>query len=232
MRQVIGRHGGLVGAGALVVALVVVAVWWARTIQQGVELARLSGVDGRVVVVDAERARQIAEQFTGGKRVLRGPRMIETPSGVIWEVETESGVLLIDGITGVVLTQDIPVTAVATLQPAEAQRIAEGDRQGLRLIGQPELVLYQGTLAYRVVFDRGIVYVAVQTGRILLDAIGGDNSGRVMGSPTEQMREGKGSDQEQEDDEEDEDDEEEEDNEEENKEGRDKEDLENERKSP
>nr|WP_290670511.1 PepSY domain-containing protein [Ardenticatena sp.] len=54
-----------------------------------------------------------------------------------------------------------PVTA------AQAAGIAQSVANGAALTGQPELVLFEGTPAYEVPFDRGMIYVDATTGAVL-----------------------------------------------------------------
>jgi Tfp pilus assembly protein FimV len=64
-----------------------------------------------------------------------------------------------------------PPALVYAVSPEQAQAIAQANAQGATLIRAPELVSLQGVPAYEVVFDRGAIYVDVQTGAILANTI-------------------------------------------------------------
>lgn len=53
------------------------------------------------------------------------------------------------------------------LTPQQAARIAQTTAPRARLSGTPELVNYNGTLAYEVVLDRGTLYVDANNGTVL-----------------------------------------------------------------
>ncbi len=63
--------------------------------------------------------------------------------------------------------QPAPATQTATLSPDVAAQVALNVVQGAALTRTPELVDYQGTLAYEVLLDQGTVYVNANTGGIL-----------------------------------------------------------------
>jgi uncharacterized membrane protein YkoI len=57
-----------------------------------------------------------------------------------------------------------------TVTPDQAASIAQEAEKGAVLLKQPELVSYQGTVAYEVTLDRGMVYVDANTGKVLYDS--------------------------------------------------------------
>ncbi len=63
--------------------------------------------------------------------------------------------------------QPAPTTQTATLSPDLAAQVALNVVQGAALTRTPDLVDYQGTLAYEVLLDQGTVYVNANTGGIL-----------------------------------------------------------------
>ncbi|HXF68733.1 MAG TPA: PepSY domain-containing protein [Thermoflexus sp.] len=65
---------------------------------------------------------------------------------------------------------DAPVTpseASETLSPSRAIWIAMSAAPGSALMKAPELVFFQGTLAYEVTLDQGVLYIDANTGQIL-----------------------------------------------------------------
>ncbi|MBL8055726.1 MAG: hypothetical protein JNK29_03465 [Anaerolineales bacterium] len=62
---------------------------------------------------------------------------------------------------GVPLSDGYPVTA------SLAATIAGNVAPGIRLLTAPELVDYQGSVAYEVATDRGLIYVDATTGQVL-----------------------------------------------------------------
>ena len=67
------------------------------------------------------------------------------------------------------LPTDPPPAADApvAVSPDMAVAIAQAAAPGASLSRQPELVLFQGTVAYEVALDRGTVYVDADSGRVL-----------------------------------------------------------------
>lgn len=63
--------------------------------------------------------------------------------------------------------QPQPDTPIATISPDLAATIALNLLPDASVLRTPELVDFQGTLAYEVVLDRGTVYVDATNGRIL-----------------------------------------------------------------
>lgn len=59
----------------------------------------------------------------------------------------------------------------AALSPARALWIAMNMAPGSALMKEPELVFFQGALAYEVVLDQGILYIDANTGQILYNGI-------------------------------------------------------------
>ena len=57
------------------------------------------------------------------------------------------------------------------LSPARAIWIAMNAAPGSALMKEPELVLFQGVLAYEVVLDQGMLYIDANTGQILYNGI-------------------------------------------------------------
>jgi hypothetical protein len=53
----------------------------------------------------------------------------------------------------------------------QASTIAQDTAPKAIVIGTPKLISYQGTVAYVVTFDRGMIYVEATTGRILLNTV-------------------------------------------------------------
>lgn len=53
------------------------------------------------------------------------------------------------------------------LTPQQAASIAQTTAPRTRLVGAPELVNYNGTVAYEVVLDRGTLYVDANNGKVL-----------------------------------------------------------------
>ncbi len=51
--------------------------------------------------------------------------------------------------------------------PEQAVQVAQSVANGAALTGQPELVLFEGTPAYEVPFDRGFIYVDANTAAVL-----------------------------------------------------------------
>ncbi len=59
----------------------------------------------------------------------------------------------------------------AALSPARAIWIAMNMAPGSALMKEPELVVFQGALAYEVVLDQGTLYIDANTGQILYNGI-------------------------------------------------------------
>lgn len=64
------------------------------------------------------------------------------------------------------------------LTPQQAARIAQTTAPRARLSGTPELVNYNGTLAYEVVLDRGTIYVDANNGTVLTNGATSASSNR------------------------------------------------------
>ncbi|WP_448605261.1 hypothetical protein [Thermoflexus hugenholtzii] len=64
-----------------------------------------------------------------------------------------------------------PARPQAQISPARAIWIAMNVAPGSALMKEPELVLFQGILAYEVVLDQGTLYIDANTGRILYNGI-------------------------------------------------------------
>jgi len=64
-----------------------------------------------------------------------------------------------------------PAEPQASISPARAIWIAMNAAPGSALMKEPELVLFQGALAYEVVLDQGTLYIDANTGRILYNGI-------------------------------------------------------------
>lgn len=64
-----------------------------------------------------------------------------------------------------------PSAPSVALSPARAIWIAMNAAPGSALIKEPELVLFQGVLAYEVVLDQGTLYIDANTGQILYNGI-------------------------------------------------------------
>ncbi len=58
-----------------------------------------------------------------------------------------------------------------SISPARAIWIAMNAAPGSALMKEPELVLFEGTLAYEVTLDQGLLYIDANTGRILYNGI-------------------------------------------------------------
>lgn len=61
-------------------------------------------------------------------------------------------------------------SVAARLTPEQATRIAQTTLPRTRLSRTPELVNYNGTVAYEVVLDRGTIYVDANSGTVLSSA--------------------------------------------------------------
>lgn len=59
----------------------------------------------------------------------------------------------------------------ATLSPARAIWVAMNAAPGSALMKEPELVFFQGALAYEVVLDQGTLYIDANTGQILYEGV-------------------------------------------------------------
>ena len=64
-----------------------------------------------------------------------------------------------------------PAMPQARVSPAQAIWIAMNVVPGSALMKEPELVLFQGVLAYEVVLDQGTLYIDANTGQILYNGI-------------------------------------------------------------
>jgi uncharacterized membrane protein YkoI len=64
-----------------------------------------------------------------------------------------------------------PAEPQASISPARAIWIAMNAAPGSALMKEPELVLFQGALAYEVVLDQGTLYIDANTGQILYNGI-------------------------------------------------------------
>lgn len=61
----------------------------------------------------------------------------------------------------------VPVSAGYPVTASLAGAIAGNVAPGIRLLTTPELVDYQGSVAYEVATDRGLIYVDATTGQVL-----------------------------------------------------------------
>jgi len=67
-------------------------------------------------------------------------------------------------------TQDVtPSSPPVSLSAADAAAIALAWAPGSTVVGVPELVIFEGTLAYEVIMDTGVLYIDANTGRVLYD---------------------------------------------------------------
>jgi hypothetical protein len=64
------------------------------------------------------------------------------------------------------------------LSPELASTIALNGAAGATLTRPPELVNFQGTIAYEVVLDRGLVYVDANTGQVIYDGTAAPSNAR------------------------------------------------------
>ncbi|WP_376792959.1 PepSY domain-containing protein [Thermoflexus sp.] len=65
----------------------------------------------------------------------------------------------------------MPSGASVALSPSRVIWIAMNAAPGSALMKEPELVLFQGTLAYEVTLDQGLLYIDASTGQILYDGL-------------------------------------------------------------
>lgn len=65
----------------------------------------------------------------------------------------------------------MPSEALAALSPSRAIWIAMNVAPGSALMKAPELVLFQGTLAYEVTLDQGVLYIDANNGQILYNGL-------------------------------------------------------------
>jgi hypothetical protein len=67
-------------------------------------------------------------------------------------------------------TQDVtPSSLPVSLSAADAAAIALAWAPGSTVVGVPELVIFEGTLAYEVIMDTGVLYIDANTSRVLYD---------------------------------------------------------------
>ena len=77
-----------------------------------------------------------------------------------------------------------PAQPAITLSAEAARNIAIDATNSARMIREPELVRFEGKVAYEVGFTRGVVYVDANTGAILFNGTqGGGNGGRAASQP-------------------------------------------------
>ncbi len=69
------------------------------------------------------------------------------------------------------LSGQAPSAPAAQLSPEQAEQIALNLAPRARSTRAPELVDYQGTLAYEVTLDRGVVYVDAKSGKVIYDGV-------------------------------------------------------------
>ena len=84
--------------------------------------------------------------------------------------------------------QALWVSAHNAVSPERAATIALNAAAGTTLTRPPELVNFQGTIAYEVVLDRGMVYVDANTGQVIYN--GASAASSVRGQHEEREHEG------------------------------------------
>lgn len=92
-------------------------------------------------------------------------------------------------------TQDAPSSASSptyAVSPASAAALALQGAPGARLSRAPELVNFQGVVAYEVPLDRGLVYLDASSGRVLYDGTTAAATGRGARSDDEHGSRGRG----------------------------------------
>ncbi len=105
-------------------------------------------------------------------------------------------IVLLFGVAANVLNSPASTTTLVAAQAittgnisaTTAGQIAQQAVPGATLNGTPTLVNLQGTVAYQVQLDRGVVYVNATTGQILYNqatALSGQNTGRSRRSGTQ-----------------------------------------------
>lgn len=64
------------------------------------------------------------------------------------------------------------------VSPGMAGQIAINSARGATLLRTPELVSFQGVVAYEALLDRGVVYVDANNGRVLYNGAGQNSTAR------------------------------------------------------
>ena len=195
------KRSALVAAFLAGLCLVLVNAVVIRIVRGGNEPVDSPSVAARAATpapqVSAAAALQIALREAGGARALAAPELVQSERGLAWQVLTERGAVLVDAQSGAVLYRGltqavtptpagqpqrvlpstasdaaVPGTADAFAVSAEqAAAIAQQAVPGAAVSGTPELVLFQGTPAYEVVLDAGVVYVDAQSGAVLFSEV-------------------------------------------------------------
>ncbi len=81
-----------------------------------------------------------------------------------------------------------PAQPTASLSAEAARNIAIDTSGGATMIRQPELVLFEGVVAYEIGFTRGVVYVDANSGAVLFNGThgtGGGGGGGAVAQPSQ-----------------------------------------------
>jgi len=117
-----------------------------------------------------DQAAQIAAKVVPNAQLVRTPELVNLQGALAYEVVLKQGVVYIDANTGAVLLNRANTPQSSTrLTPDQAAQIAAKVVPNAQLVRTPELVNLQGTLAYEVVLNQGVVYIDANTGAVLFN---------------------------------------------------------------
>jgi D-alanyl-D-alanine carboxypeptidase len=84
-----------------------------------------------------------------------------------------------------------PASAISVqLSPAQAAQIASNAVPGATLTNTPDLVSFQGTVAYEVILNQGTIYVDANTGQVLYNGVAASGSALTGSTSGERHRDG------------------------------------------
>jgi uncharacterized membrane protein YkoI len=141
-------------------------------------------------VVSAGQAVAIARKAAPLAALVRGPELVNLQGTAAYEVVLNRGKVYVDADSGAllyngaqVLLPTVTPTPMYAIAPDQAAAFALKAVPGAALISKPELVDFQGKVAYEVVLSLGKVYIDPNVGNVLYNGAAQPLAGGSVNGP-------------------------------------------------